>query len=389
VADQTDLPQPADSSEEETKRLVVDTLAEQNALAALDELIAKVDSGPELSGAAPAQARYDQDQPPPEAYAPTGDAPAPDGWYVAMKDNAQGPFTVDDLRERWSRGEILADTLCWREGMGEWRPLSRLYGLATAIAPRPREGLRALSTKTPMPRAPTHPSGFAPSASNMLRSLAEQEAKSPPPKAPSTKPSPEEAKAESEAITAPRPPAGPTRAYGQKRVPPPAPKPPVFSAEVPRGPEPEEDEVEKRPAGVSGAKLFFSLFTASVLGGLVGGGLVRMTLSPPPAPVVVPEPEPPAPPPVQAAIPAPTTPPPAPPQVQPPKVQPRVEPKVEAKVEPRTEPKVDQPKAEVRPKVAKPPEETPSDESSKPPKKTPPPPPKDRLDKDFEDTFGK
>ena len=54
MAEQTDLPQPAESpeAEAETKRLMVDTLAEQQALAALDELIAKVDSGSELAAAA-------------------------------------------------------------------------------------------------------------------------------------------------------------------------------------------------------------------------------------------------------------------------------------------------------------------------------------------------
>jgi hypothetical protein len=63
-----------------------------------------------------------------------------DGWYVVIKDHVRGPLAVDDLADRWSRGKIGTDTLCWREGMGEWRPLSRLHNLAVTIAPRPREG---------------------------------------------------------------------------------------------------------------------------------------------------------------------------------------------------------------------------------------------------------
>ena len=75
-----------------------------------------METGPELSGS---ESRAGDLEQPPEAYALTGDVPPVDGWYVAMKDNAQGPLTVDDLKERWARGEIGADTLCWREGMGE------------------------------------------------------------------------------------------------------------------------------------------------------------------------------------------------------------------------------------------------------------------------------
>ncbi|HVE81777.1 MAG TPA: hypothetical protein VND93_02980, partial [Myxococcales bacterium] len=107
MAEQTDPSQPQPPAEGgEGQRSMVDTLAEAQALAALDEMIAKVDSVGEASqgGAAGLEGQ----EPPREAYALTGDVPPMDGWYVAMKDNAQGPFTVDDLKERWSSGEILA-----------------------------------------------------------------------------------------------------------------------------------------------------------------------------------------------------------------------------------------------------------------------------------------
>lgn len=69
----------------------------------------------------------------------TGELPWDDGWYAAIKDNVQGPLSVDDRKDQWSRGEIGADTLCWREDLGEWPPLTRLHNLAVTIAPRPCE----------------------------------------------------------------------------------------------------------------------------------------------------------------------------------------------------------------------------------------------------------
>ena len=87
-----------------------------------------------------------------------GELPRYDGWYVAIEDKAQGPLTADDLKAQWSRGEIGADTLGWREGMGEWRPLSRLHNLAVTIAP-------VRGRQLPGPRRPrSRPSTSAPLA---------------------------------------------------------------------------------------------------------------------------------------------------------------------------------------------------------------------------------
>lgn len=369
VAEQTDpsQPQPPPESGEPQRPLGVDTLAEAQALAALDEMIAKVDSVGEASNGSAASAGPERQEPLPEAYALTGDVPPMDGWYVAMKDNAQGPLTVDDLKERWSRGEVGAETLCWREGMSEWRPLSRLHSLTTAIVPRPREGLKALSSKPPVR---SQPSTFEPRASKMLKALADREQEVQTDRLVGAAPA---------AAPAARPPTAPTTPEGPKRVqPPPAVKPPVFSAE--RDDE-DEDEVPRRAAGVSGAKLFFSLFTASVLGGVVGGYVVKLTMPPPPAPEIIHEPMPPEPAP-------PTMRPPSPPPaaaVQPP-------PAPAAKVEP---PKAAAPaaKVEARPKPAAKPVEGPGEAETKPPpapkKSPPPPPPKNQLDKDFQDAFGK
>ncbi|HZN94396.1 MAG TPA: hypothetical protein VFB81_16900, partial [Myxococcales bacterium] len=72
---------------DEMKQALMDTMAEQQALAALDELIQKFDAGQELSGSASRPApEAPAAQTPREAYAITSDVPPLEGWYVAMKD---------------------------------------------------------------------------------------------------------------------------------------------------------------------------------------------------------------------------------------------------------------------------------------------------------------
>ncbi|HYV45241.1 MAG TPA: GYF domain-containing protein [Myxococcaceae bacterium] len=372
MAEQPDPSQPqppAEGGEAQRSPSMMDTLAEAQALAALDELIAKVDSVGEANGSAAAQGRPEQErQEPAEAYALTGDAPPFDGWYVAMKDNAHGPLTVEDLTDRWSRGEIGAETLCWREGMSEWRPLSRLHALTSAIVPRPREGLKALSSKPPVR---SQPASFAPSASKMLKSLAEQEREAQTDRLVGAVAVPASLAA-SPASAEARPPTSPTTPEGPKRVQPPAVKPPMFSAER-RYEDEDEEEAPRRAAGVSGARLFASLFAASVLGGVVGGYVVKVTMPPPPAPapVVIHEPVPTATAPVAQPPPPPATAvqPPAPARVEMPPA------KVEAKPKP----------------AAKPPVEGEAAAAKTPPAPKKPatlPPPKNQLDKDFQDTFG-
>jgi uncharacterized RDD family membrane protein YckC len=45
-------------------------------------------------------------------------------WYYADGQDRQGPLMADELRQRFQRGEISLTTLVWREGYGEWKPLS-------------------------------------------------------------------------------------------------------------------------------------------------------------------------------------------------------------------------------------------------------------------------
>jgi predicted Zn finger-like uncharacterized protein len=146
---------------------------------------------------------------------PKAAAPAND-WYVAIDEKQVGPLTVEKMKEHWDRGEVGPDSLCWRQGFGDWIPLSDVAELASVLAPRPAKPVivapSPVSTSVPAVSAPvesafsagaapknTRPeipaapalgveptsSGWKPSAASVLASLVKEENEAmskPPPK---------------------------------------------------------------------------------------------------------------------------------------------------------------------------------------------------------------
>ena len=50
-------------------------------------------------------------------------------WYYANPNaQRQGPLPAETLRELFQSGRINLDTLVWRDGMPQWRPLSEFAG---------------------------------------------------------------------------------------------------------------------------------------------------------------------------------------------------------------------------------------------------------------------
>ncbi|MBI2393547.1 MAG: zinc-ribbon domain-containing protein [Deltaproteobacteria bacterium] len=69
----------------------------------------------------------------PAAAAPTGpDVPAEE-WYVAIEEVPVGPIRLSELRAKYAQGAITDDSLVWREGYEEWRPLRTLTDLHTVV----------------------------------------------------------------------------------------------------------------------------------------------------------------------------------------------------------------------------------------------------------------
>ncbi len=73
-----------------------------------------------------------------------------DLWHVAIQDVPVGPMTRDELGRKIDAGAVTADSLCWREGMDDWRPLGELPELA-ALMRRPRDGRSLLPARSRAP----------------------------------------------------------------------------------------------------------------------------------------------------------------------------------------------------------------------------------------------
>ncbi|RAL41931.1 unnamed protein product [Cuscuta campestris] len=56
------------------------------------------------------------------------------GWFILGQDQQLiGPYTTAELREHYSNGYLVENTLVWSEGWNEWQPLSSIPGLLTDL----------------------------------------------------------------------------------------------------------------------------------------------------------------------------------------------------------------------------------------------------------------
>ena len=75
-----------------------------------------------------------------------------DEWYVAINGVPVGPVRISELRRKAASGAVTEESLCWQEGLEEWRPVRSIPELAalvreaaqgnrpSLIAPPPNEG---------------------------------------------------------------------------------------------------------------------------------------------------------------------------------------------------------------------------------------------------------
>jgi TonB family protein len=113
------------------------------------------------------------DAPPPSTSGDAGpDVPAEE-WYVAIDDVPVGPIRLTELRAKYAQGLARDESLVWREGYEEWRPLRSLPELhrvvreevSGALVPQRGGSLlpstppaRNTSTRTSAPQSPSRPS---------------------------------------------------------------------------------------------------------------------------------------------------------------------------------------------------------------------------------------
>lgn len=74
-------------------------------------------------------------------------------YYTGAEQQRLGPLSTDELKQYFRRGAIAAETLVWRDGMLQWRPLGDLAAqLGLAETPPADAGIHAA-----MPASPTSP----------------------------------------------------------------------------------------------------------------------------------------------------------------------------------------------------------------------------------------
>lgn len=105
-----------------------------------------------------------------------------DQWYVAINGVPVGPIRMAELRRKAGMGAVTEQSLCWQEGLEEWRPLRTFPELAAAIdeavaagrpslTPAPGEG-RTSSFELPKAGVSARPSTSATPYAPVSRPLA-------------------------------------------------------------------------------------------------------------------------------------------------------------------------------------------------------------------------
>jgi predicted Zn finger-like uncharacterized protein len=96
-----------------------------------------------------------------------------DEWYVAINGVPVGPVRISELRRKAASGAVTEDSLCWQEGLEEWRPVRSIPELAaivreaaqgnrpSLISPPPANDGRASSPPRP-PQRPAPPPARSP-----------------------------------------------------------------------------------------------------------------------------------------------------------------------------------------------------------------------------------
>jgi hypothetical protein len=83
-----------------------------------------------------------------------------DEWYVAINGVPVGPIRIAEVRRKAALGAVTEESLCWQEGLDEWRPLRSFPELAAIVREAFASGRSSFTPPPPEGRAsivPQHP----------------------------------------------------------------------------------------------------------------------------------------------------------------------------------------------------------------------------------------
>ena len=72
-----------------------------------------------------------------------------DEWYVAINGVPVGPVRISELRRKAAAGAVTEESLCWQEGLEEWRPIRSIPELAALVREAAQGGHRPSMTSSP------------------------------------------------------------------------------------------------------------------------------------------------------------------------------------------------------------------------------------------------
>lgn len=90
-----------------------------------------------------------------------------DEWYVAINGVPVGPIRIGEVRRKAAIGAVTEESLCWQEGLDEWRPLRSFPELAALVREAFTSGRSSLTPAPPDARSslpPAHRPSIRPSA---------------------------------------------------------------------------------------------------------------------------------------------------------------------------------------------------------------------------------
>jgi predicted Zn finger-like uncharacterized protein len=80
-----------------------------------------------------------------------------DEWYVAINGVPVGPIRIAEVRRKAAIGAVTDESLCWQEGLDEWRPLRSFPELAAIVREAFTAGRSSLTPAPPEARASVLP----------------------------------------------------------------------------------------------------------------------------------------------------------------------------------------------------------------------------------------
>jgi hypothetical protein len=95
-------------------------------------------------------------------------------WFVVRNAAQFGPILKRELQIMIEERQVIESTLCWREGMSEWKPLSKIESLAALMPKAP--AVPALPALPALPKAPAPPA--MPAAAAFVPPVAHEEHRS-------------------------------------------------------------------------------------------------------------------------------------------------------------------------------------------------------------------